>query len=42
MLGHFFEMVNMIRKGQMRWLAKSNIVGQVAFVAGLLGLEAAA
>ena len=29
------EMVNMIRKGQVKWLAKGDIVGQVAFVAGL-------
>jgi hypothetical protein len=39
---HGFEMVNMIRKGQVRWLAKSDIVGQVAFVLGLFGLGAAA
>jgi IS6 family transposase len=32
------EMVNMIRKGQVRWLAKDNIAGQVAFIAGLFGL----
>jgi transposase-like protein len=37
-----FEMMNMIRKGQLRWLAKSDIVGQVAFLAGLLGLGTAA
>jgi transposase, IS6 family len=36
------ETVNMIRKGQVRWLAKDDIVGQVAFVAGLFGLTAAA
>ena len=35
------EMVNMIRKGQVRWLPKGDIAGQVAFVAGLLGLVAA-
>src|SRR5579863_9539052 len=28
------ETVNMIRKGQVRWLAKGDIVGQVAFIAG--------
>jgi transposase-like protein len=33
------ETVNMIRKGQVRWLAKDNIAGQVAFVAGLFGLS---
>ena len=32
------ETVNMIRKGQVRWLAKDDIAGQVAFVAGLFGL----
>ena len=36
------ETVNMIRKGQVRWLAKDDVVGQVAFVAGLFGLTAAA
>jgi DDE domain len=32
------ETVNMIRKGQVRWLPKDDIVGQMAFVAGLFGL----
>jgi transposase, IS6 family len=36
------EMMNMIRKGQIRWLAKGDIAGQVAFIAGLLGLASAA
>ena len=36
------ETVNMIRKGQVRWLAKDDVVGQVAFVAGLFGLTVAA
>ena len=36
------EMVNTIRKGQVRWLAKGDIVGQVAFITGLLELDAAA
>jgi len=35
-------MMNMIRKGQMRWLAKGDIVGQVAFITGLLELDVAA
>ncbi len=30
------------RKGQVRWLAKSDIAGQIAFIAGLFGLTAAA
>ena len=37
-----FEMVNMIRKGQVRWLPQGDIVGPVAFVVGLFGLGAAA
>jgi transposase, IS6 family len=37
-----FQMVNMIRKGQVRWLPQGDIVGQVAFVVGLFGLGAAA
>ena len=36
------EMMNMIRKGQVRWLAKGDIVGQVAFITGLLELDVAA
>jgi transposase, IS6 family len=35
------ETVNMIRKGQVRWLAKNDIDGQVAFVGCLLGLTTA-
>jgi len=34
--------MNKIRKGQVRWLPKGNIAGQVPFVAGWLGLAAAA
>lgn len=36
------ETVNIIRKGQVRWLAKGDITGQVAFINGLFGLAAAA
>jgi IS6 family transposase len=32
------ESVNMIRKGQVKWLAKGDIIGQVAFVNRLLGI----
>jgi transposase, IS6 family len=32
------ETMNMIRRGQVRWLPKSDITGQVAFVGRLLGL----
>jgi hypothetical protein len=34
--------MNMIRKGQVRWLPKGNIAGRVAFVTGLFELDAAA
>jgi len=34
-----FETVNMIRKGQVRWLPKDDIAGQAAFVARLFGLD---
>jgi transposase-like protein len=36
------ETVNMIRKGQVRWLGKDDILGQIAFVARLFGLPASA
>ena len=36
------ETVNMIRKGQVRWLPKEDIAGQVAFVSRLFGLRLAA
>src|SRR4051794_32809988 len=36
------ETVNMIRKGQVRWLAKGDITGQVAFINGVFGLGATA
>jgi transposase-like protein len=32
------ETVNMIRKGQVRWLAQGDIAGQVAFVTRLFDL----
>ena len=34
------EAWNMIRKGRVRWLAKSDAIGQAAFVAELFGLAA--
>src|SRR5437879_7538228 len=34
------EIVHMIRKGQVRWLAKGNTVGQAHFIAELFGLTA--
>ena len=30
--------MNMIRKGQVRWLAKDNIAGQAALIGRLFGL----
>jgi transposase, IS6 family len=36
------ETMNMIRKGQVRWLAKDDIAGQVAFVSCLFGISNAA
>ena len=37
-----FETANMIRKGQVRWVPKNDIVGQVAFLAGLFGVTVVA
>jgi len=36
------ETMNMIRKGQVRWLPKNDIAGQVAFIRNLFGLNSAA
>jgi len=36
------ETVNMIRKGQIRWLLENDILGQAAFIAGLFGVAIAA
>ena len=35
-----YEAMNMIRKGQIRWLDKNNIVGQATFVGRALGIAA--
>jgi len=35
-----YEAMNMIRKGQVRWLAKGDIAGQVGFINRLFGLAA--
>jgi hypothetical protein len=37
-----FHSANMIRKGQIRWLPKNDILGQAAFIVGLFGLAIAA
>jgi transposase, IS6 family len=34
------ESMSMIRKGQVRWLAKGDIVGQLSFVQRLFGIAA--
>ena len=33
-----YEAMNMIRKGQVRWLAKGDVVGQVRFIERALGI----
>jgi hypothetical protein len=35
-----YEAMNMIRKGQVRWLAKDDIVGQVHFIERAFGIAA--
>jgi transposase-like protein len=35
-----YEAMNMIRKGQVRWLAKGDVVGQVRFIESMLGIAA--
>jgi transposase-like protein len=35
-----YEAMNMIRKGQVRWLAKDDIVGQVQFIERAFGIAA--
>ena len=34
------EAMNMIRKGQVRWIAKGDIAGQAMFINDILGLTA--
>jgi transposase-like protein len=36
------ETMNIIRKGQIRWLPKNNIAGQAEFVSRVLGIVTAA
>ena len=35
-----YEAMNMIRKGQVKWLPKDDVVGQVRFVERLFGIQA--
>jgi hypothetical protein len=36
-----YEVMHMIRKGQVRWLAREDVLGQILFIGELLGLKAA-
>jgi transposase-like protein len=35
-----YEAMNMVRKGQVRWLAKDDIAGQAKFIESLFGIAA--
>jgi transposase-like protein len=35
-----YEAMNMVRKGQVRWLAKGDIAGQIKFIESLFGIAA--
>ena len=35
-----YEAMNIIRKGQIRWLPKTNTVGQIRFIERLFGIAA--
>jgi hypothetical protein len=35
-----YEAMNIIRKGQIRWVAKHDVVGQIRFIERTLGLAA--
>jgi transposase-like protein len=35
-----YEAMNMIRKGQVRWLAKGDVMGQVPFIEHAFGIAA--
>ena len=35
-----YEVMNMVRKGQMRGVEKEDIMGQIAFIASLFGVAA--
>ena len=34
-----YEVLHMIRKGQVRWLPKEDVVGQIQFIRETLGLK---
>ena len=35
-----YEVLHMIRKGQVRWLPKGDVLGQIQFIREILGLKA--
>ncbi len=35
-----YEALHMIRKGQVRWLPKGDVLGQIQFIREILGLKA--
>ena len=35
-----YEAMNMIRKGQVKWLAKGDVVGQATFIERIFGIAA--
>jgi hypothetical protein len=35
-----YEILHMIRKGQVRWLPKGDVLGQIQFIREILGLKA--
>ena len=35
-----YEGMNMIRKGQVRWLAKHDVIGQIRFIESAFGITA--
>ena len=34
-----YEMLHMIRKGQVRWLPKGDVLGQIQFIREILGFK---
>jgi len=35
-----YEAMNVIRKGQIRWLEKGDVIGQIAFIEQIFGIAA--
>ena len=38
--GHRYEVMNMVRKGQIRGVEKGDILGQIAFISSIFGVAA--